>query len=59
MTIPIFAKLAKRGLFIVGKRNRLLAFGFETVEQAMQEYYSKGIIKKEDFEKAGIDVTYG
>lgn len=58
MTIPIFAKLAKRGFFIVGKKNRRLAFGFETVEQAMQDYYSRGIIKKEDFEKAGIDATY-
>ena len=58
MNIPIFAKLAKRGFFIVSKRNRLIAFGFETVEQAMQEYYLKGIIKKGDYEKAGIEATY-
>ncbi|MEM0385529.1 MAG: hypothetical protein QXK55_06210 [Nitrososphaeria archaeon] len=54
MTIPVFNKLAKRGFFIMSEKNRMLAFGFRTVEDAIQYFLSKGTIKVEDLEKAGI-----
>jgi bifunctional DNA-binding transcriptional regulator/antitoxin component of YhaV-PrlF toxin-antitoxin module len=54
MTIPVFNRLAKRGFFIMSERNRLLAFGFRTVEEAIQHFLSKGTITLEDLKKAGI-----
>jgi len=56
MTIPMFAKLAKRGFFLMSEKNRALAFGFRTVEDAVRYYLEKGAVKKEDLEKAGIRV---
>lgn len=54
MTIPVFNKLAKRGFFIMSERNRMLAFGFRTVEEAIEYFLSKGTITLEDLKKAGI-----
>lgn len=54
MTIPVFNRLAKRGFFIMSERNRLLAFGLRTVEEAIQYFLSKGTITLEDLKKAGI-----
>lgn len=54
MTIPVFNRLSKRGFFIMSERNRLLAFGFRTVEEAIQYFLSKGTITLEDLRKAGI-----
>ena len=54
MTIPVFNRLAKRGFFIMSERNRLLAFGFRTVDEAIQYFLSKGTITLEDLRKAGI-----
>lgn len=55
MTIPIFNRLAKRGFFIMSEKNRMLAFGFRTVEEAVQFFLDKGTITLEDLEKAGIN----
>jgi bifunctional DNA-binding transcriptional regulator/antitoxin component of YhaV-PrlF toxin-antitoxin module len=55
MTIPVFNRLAKRGFFIMSEKNRLLAFGFRTVEEAIQHFLSKGTITLEDLKKAGIE----
>lgn len=54
MTIPVFNRLAKRGFFIMSEKNRLLAFGFRTVEDAIQYFLDKGTITLEDLRKAGI-----
>ncbi len=54
MTIPVFNKLAKRGFFIMSEKNRMLAFGFRTVEEAIEYFLSKGTITLEDLKKAGI-----
>jgi len=56
MKIPVFAKLAKRGFFIMSEKNRALAFGFKTVDEAIRHYLSKGMLTKEDLEKNGISV---
>ncbi len=54
MTIPLFAQLARRGFFIVSEKNRAVAFGFRTVEEAITSYLSQGKITKKDLERAGI-----
>lgn len=54
MTIPVFNKLAKRGFFIMSEKNRMLAFGFRTVEEAIEYFLSKSTITFEDLKKAGI-----
>ena len=55
MTIPLFTQLAKRGFFIISGRNRSIAFGFRTVEEAIDYFLSQGKITKDDLIKAGID----
>jgi len=54
MTIPVFNRLAKRGFFIMSEKNRMLAFGFRTVEEAIEYFLSKGTITVEDLRKAGV-----
>jgi len=54
MTIPLFAKLAKRGFFIMGEKNRAIAFGVKSIDDAISYYLANGKITKEDLQKAGI-----
>ncbi|MGQ9781889.1 MAG: AbrB/MazE/SpoVT family DNA-binding domain-containing protein [Nitrososphaeria archaeon] len=55
MTIPLFAQLARRGFFVISEKNRAVAFGYRTVEEAITSYLSQGKITREDLEKAGIE----
>jgi len=54
MTIPFFAALAKRGFFIMGEKNRAIAFKVRTVDEAIALFLTKGKISKEDLQKCGI-----
>ncbi|MEM3404351.1 MAG: AbrB/MazE/SpoVT family DNA-binding domain-containing protein [Nitrososphaeria archaeon] len=56
MKIPVFANLAKRGFFIMSEKNRALAFGFKTVDEAIRHYLNKGVITKDDLERNGIQL---
>lgn len=55
MTIPFFAKLAKRSFFIMGEKNRHLAFNVKSIDDGIAYYLANGKITREDLRKAGIE----